>query len=1505
MAQTPFRQPGKDLEVTDGNVITGADDSQGGDLTLEGGTSSSGNNDAGDVVIRPGLPNGSGARGIVNVTNNGGADTDPILQLTSETGANVEDSRFFVGTRDPHTNVTGNPGDVYITHNGTSSTVSVNTGAGDANTTWTDLAGGGTGGADPGIEGVLWEDIQFYLDAGDRNSYPGSGSTITDLIASKSCTLYFVTITDSHINFNGVSSYLDTGTLSAALVNLFETGGTVAAWVRAESDGGGNAGRVVSTTGSADTKGWYLDVNDESSGLVRFRFEQNRGTTDTVYTTFRTVPINEWAHVVITYDGSDPATKFPIAYINGELVSWDSETAGSGAITSDSGEILFIGNRWGAARTWDGDIDLFQLWDRVLSADEVRQLYRVTGEDRFRPSLLGDAASTSTGDAPDVEIKAGPGGSTSGAGGGIALTAGTTTAGSGGGITITAQDGTSGAGDVILNSGTTSSSGDGGIISLRPGVGAGTNDGYVDIDPDWTGDADPLLQFTVTGSNVDNNTQIFTGNRNPDGFVTGECGSLYLRGNTGSSTLYVNTSGASPGSTWTEIGAGGSGASAGIEGVIWGNNQFYLDAGDRNSYAGSGNTWTDIVGSRAATMTNQTITDGHIIWNASTTTATFTSDSSIEDIWNGGGTLIAWVRADSFGESSVGRIASTANAGNTIGWYAGVTSASGNTWKLYFRQNFDNTDGEWRTTSTVNLNEWLFFAITYDSSSASNEPTLYINTVLDTTDEITNPIGDYGSESGADLDIGRAGDGSGTWGGAIEIVMLYDTELSDDAIRQIYSVTGQDRLRPSLMGAPTTDASRPPQPIQIIAADGGATASDGGAVEISSGASTTGAGGAVSVTGGASEGGTTGGDISITGGDVASTNYSAGDVTIKGGDLDYSSAISPNTGGDVTLESGSYSGTGSAQPGGITIKTGTGGTNSAAAPDLLLQVTSYAGSSALGDIILQGGDNTGTGAAGGIQILAGDASGDPGGGVTITAGDGTGVGAVGGALNLTSGGASASYTGTINIDVPAQSASGRGTGDINITIGDTASNYGSNPSGDISLTAGDHTGTTGTAQASSIFLTAGDHAGNENNAPPGDITLSAGDQTGSGRGAAGGIYIWAGDKTGGSHSTTAGGQVDIDAGEGSGVGPGGAVSITGGLAGSTGTGGGVDIDAGGSGTGATGTGGTVAIDGGTCNATNGAGGPVTITSGAGAGTGNAGALALSGNDGGATSGTGGDASLGGGEGGGTGRGGNLSLFSGTGGANGAGGTVSINAGSGGASAGASGTITISGGDGGSATVAGGAVTFEGGAGNTTGAGGLATVQGGTAGASGNGGSVAITAQDGATNGDGGSVTATAGGGAGTGADGNVSAFADDDGSFQHRTQTTGFAGTQCDHKTLALQASTSGTTVLAVLGVLSTDGLNMKFDVKCTGVRDSNDSDIISIFAVQTAYRVGGTVFLLTAHVDPTSAPGKQTNGTIPWTNIQLAINGDNIELQATATAATGDWNFSIEWTRQLGGYSS
>jgi len=82
----------------------------------------------------------------------------------------------------------------------------------------------------------------------------------------------------------------------------------------------------------------------------------------------------EWAHIVITWDTSD----YLKLYVNGALIGmdpmYDNVFLGNTPSVRQFGR---VGNG-AAARHWDGLVDDLRVYDRVLSAAEVMQLYNVT-----------------------------------------------------------------------------------------------------------------------------------------------------------------------------------------------------------------------------------------------------------------------------------------------------------------------------------------------------------------------------------------------------------------------------------------------------------------------------------------------------------------------------------------------------------------------------------------------------------------------------------------------------------------------------------------------------------------------------------------------------------------------------------------------------------------------------------------------------------------------------------------------------------------------------------------------------------------------------------------------------------------------------------------------------------------------------------------------------------------------------------------------------------------------
>ncbi len=79
--------------------------------------------------------------------------------------------------------------------------------------------------------------------------------------------------------------------------------------------------------------------------------------------------INGWNYLAITYDGNTI-----LSYLNGNLVASDSQPGA----TLCSGAPLIVGSWWqGDANYFNGRVDELRLYNRVLSTDEISQIYQL------------------------------------------------------------------------------------------------------------------------------------------------------------------------------------------------------------------------------------------------------------------------------------------------------------------------------------------------------------------------------------------------------------------------------------------------------------------------------------------------------------------------------------------------------------------------------------------------------------------------------------------------------------------------------------------------------------------------------------------------------------------------------------------------------------------------------------------------------------------------------------------------------------------------------------------------------------------------------------------------------------------------------------------------------------------------------------------------------------------------------------------------------------------------
>jgi len=224
---------------------------------------------------------------------------------------------------------------------------------------------------------VVTDGLVLSLDAADKNSYPGSGTTWTDLSGNgNNGTLTNGPTFDSgnggSIVFDGGDDYVDCGSASV-LDNFFDGGGTFCAWIKPESGGEGNQARIFDKRDASN--GVVLHFDDESGSTCKLKLYRNYSSTSGAYrTTNRDITYGDWCYVVVTYDISGAGSSYrPTFYINGLSVAATYDADSAGSYDTDASEPLILGNTETTDRAFDGKIAISRVYDRALSAKEVSQ----------------------------------------------------------------------------------------------------------------------------------------------------------------------------------------------------------------------------------------------------------------------------------------------------------------------------------------------------------------------------------------------------------------------------------------------------------------------------------------------------------------------------------------------------------------------------------------------------------------------------------------------------------------------------------------------------------------------------------------------------------------------------------------------------------------------------------------------------------------------------------------------------------------------------------------------------------------------------------------------------------------------------------------------------------------------------------------------------------------------------------------------------------------------------
>ena len=157
--------------------------------------------------------------------------------------------------------------------------------------------------------------------------------------------------------------------------------------------------------------------------------------------------------------------------------------------------------------------------------------------------------------------------------------------------------------------------------------------------------------------------------------------------------------------------------------------------------------------------------------------------SSIDDVWDSGGTLSAWIYPITTGASDYGRIFDKST------WLIYIKSESGGYCNIEYTFKTDGNDATGQSANrVVKMGAWNHVVVTNDASSPATQPKIYINgEEVTVTENSPEGSGTRTSDDGTNLFIGNRDDGARTFGGTITEVSFWSDSLNQSEINELYN----------------------------------------------------------------------------------------------------------------------------------------------------------------------------------------------------------------------------------------------------------------------------------------------------------------------------------------------------------------------------------------------------------------------------------------------------------------------------------------------------------------------------------------------------------------------------------------------------------------------------------------------------------------------------------------------------------------------------------------------
>ena len=231
---------------------------------------------------------------------------------------------------------------------------------------------------------IVTNELVLNLDAGNRKSYSGAGTSWTDLTKNRvvGTLTNGPTYSAGAITTDGVDDYINCGNYANA--NFGTTNFTINMWIKTTSTTGGTI-LAKSTGDSANASyGWLIYLNATSSGEIGFATATAAGAFSAsgnyiIRTSGASVNNGAWKMVTVVADRSLANVSI---YINGvlqTLTTWISATASLATVGNiTNSQVLCIGNESDFNVPANATFSLVQLYNKALTLNEIRQNFNAT-----------------------------------------------------------------------------------------------------------------------------------------------------------------------------------------------------------------------------------------------------------------------------------------------------------------------------------------------------------------------------------------------------------------------------------------------------------------------------------------------------------------------------------------------------------------------------------------------------------------------------------------------------------------------------------------------------------------------------------------------------------------------------------------------------------------------------------------------------------------------------------------------------------------------------------------------------------------------------------------------------------------------------------------------------------------------------------------------------------------------------------------------------------------------